>query len=107
MTMTPGSYGPAMERARPDEVDEEGEGAQEGSPRMTAEQYAGLFKKIGLFTAPLIIAALGLLLFWYYQSLNLDDPSTATSLRSPLSWSTKLWPQTVRTVSTKYRGWPI
>jgi osmoprotectant transport system permease protein len=47
---------------------------------------------LGLKVAPVGIIALAALLYWYYQSLNLDA-SVNIQQASSLEWSTKLWPQ--------------
>lgn len=49
---------------------------------------------MGLFVAPVMIFLLGIGLFLYMRSLDLENAST--SLRSPLVWETKLQPQLLR-----------
>jgi osmoprotectant transport system permease protein len=56
---------------------------------------------LGLALAPLGIAALALILFLYYRSLNLD-PEVNFQQASALDWSTKLWPQTVELVTIAF-----
>ncbi len=47
---------------------------------------------LGLWLAPLGIAALGLVLYLYYQSLGLGTDAIQQQTL-PLDWKTKLWPQ--------------
>ncbi len=56
---------------------------------------------LGLALAPLGIAALALILFLYYRSLNLD-PEVNFQQASALDWSAKLWPQTVELVTIAF-----
>lgn len=52
---------------------------------------AQVMDNLGLWIAPLLIAALGGLLYLYVRSLDLAN--ARTQLRSPLQWDTKLRPQ--------------
>ena len=56
---------------------------------------------LGLAIAPVGIAALALLLFLYYRSLDLD-PEVNFQQASALDWSTKLWPQTVELLTIAF-----
>lgn len=49
-------------------------------------------RNLGLWLAPLGIAAIALALFFYHRSLNLD-PSVNIAQASALDWDSKLWPQ--------------
>ena len=58
-------------------------------------------RSIGLWLAPVGIATLALLLWLYYQSLELD-PSVNIQQASALDWSTKLWPQSVQHITIAF-----
>ena len=68
----------------------EGSGSKKKQRRSAAEA----FEYYGVFVAPFIIAGLGLLLFLYYQSLDL--PNAKIQLRQTLDWDANLWPQLQR-----------
>jgi osmoprotectant transport system permease protein len=80
----------------PDEVDE-GTPVEGEAPDYGPLPEPGWFVKarrnhLGLKVAPVGILALIGILYWYYQSLNLDA-SVNIQQASALDWSTKLWPQ--------------
>lgn len=66
---------------------------QETSPGATRRARA--VRTAGLWLAPVVIAALSLLLYLYYK--HLEGTANSTVL-SALDWSTKLQPQTIRIV---------
>ena len=61
----------------------------------TSTRRARAIKKAGLFLAPVMIALLAVLLYFYIQSLQWTANSTVLSA---LDWSTKLQPQTIRII---------
>ena len=65
----------------------------------TATRRARAIKKVGLFLAPVMIALLGILLYFYYQNLSTTANSTVLSA---LDWSTKLRPQTIRIIDIAF-----
>jgi osmoprotectant transport system permease protein len=69
-------------------------------PSARERRMASLVKTAGLFTAPVLIAALALVLFLYYRSLDL--PNANRQQRSALDWSTKLWPQTLDVINIAF-----
>jgi len=88
------TYGPAMNRADPEDLSEApAEAGAEIAP--SARRRARAVRTAGLWLAPVVIALLSLLLFLYYR--NLSDSANSTVL-SALAWETKLWPQTVRII---------
>ncbi len=64
----------------------------EAAPASKARARA--LRTIGLWLAPLMIALLALLLFFYYRTIVASNSTIA----SALDWSTKLWPQTERII---------
>ncbi len=66
-------------------------GQEVAEPRRDA---ATLIDRWGLWIAPVLIAALAGLLALYHRSLDLEN--AVRQQRSALSWSDKLWPQTVQ-----------
>jgi osmoprotectant transport system permease protein len=90
------TYGTAMNRVDPGgkgpgpEPDDSGPEEQALPP---ATRRARALQNASLWLAPVLIAALGGLLYLYMRSLDLENAST--QLRSPLQWSTKLQPQLV------------
>ncbi len=56
---------------------------------------------LGLWLAPVAIAALAFVLYLYYQSLGLDA-SVNLQQASSLEWGTKLWPQVVQHVTIAF-----
>jgi osmoprotectant transport system permease protein len=65
------------------------------APTPPSERRARLFSQVGLWGAPLGIAALAGLLYLYYDSLGLTSGDAPRQMTSALSWSGKLWPQMV------------
>ncbi|MBM7508991.1 ABC transporter permease [Nocardioides sp. 31GB23] len=65
--------------------------APQPAPRRSA---ATLIDQWGLWVAPLLIAGLAGLLALYHRSLDLEN--AVRQQRSALSWSDKLWPQTLQ-----------
>lgn len=61
----------------------------------TSTRRARAIKKAGLFLAPVMIALLAVLLYFYIQGLQGSANSTVLSA---LDWSTKLQPQTIRII---------
>lgn len=51
-----------------------------------------LWRRYSLLVAPVFIMALGLILWFYYQSLGVGT-TAQIQVSSPLDWDTKLWPQ--------------
>lgn len=84
------TYGAATARVDPDSeaVEPEPGGPPVAPP---AARRARLMEDLGLRIAPVLIAALGVLLYFYVRSLDLENANT--QLRSPLQWDTKLRPQ--------------
>ena len=73
---------------------EAGPGVAPGlGPSAGERRRARVFKTAALFIAPVLIAVLALILYLYYQSLDLGHANRQQ--RSALDWSTKLWPQTL------------
>ena len=85
--MTDASYGAGMNRVDQDDS------AHVADAAPSSERRAQVFQRVSLFAAPVLIAALAGLLWLYVRSLDLAHATT--TLRSPLQWGTKLWPQTV------------
>lgn len=80
---------------------EQGSGlGPDAGPSAGARRRANLLKKAGLFTAPVLIAALAGVLWLYYQSLDLAHANRQQ--RSALDWSTKLWPQTLDIINIAF-----
>jgi osmoprotectant transport system permease protein len=65
------------------------------APTPPSERRAWLVSQIGLWGAPLGIAALAGLLYLYYASLGLTSGEAPRQMTSALSWEGKLWPQMV------------
>jgi osmoprotectant transport system permease protein len=82
------------------EAEEEPELAPGTGPSARERRMAGLVKTAGLFTAPILIAALAAVLWLYYQSLDLANANRQQ--RSALDWSTKLWPQTLDVINIAF-----
>jgi osmoprotectant transport system permease protein len=82
------------------EAEEEPELAPGTGPSARERRMAGLVKTAGLFTAPILIAALAGVLWLYYQSLDLANANRQQ--RSALDWSTKLWPQTLDVINIAF-----
>jgi osmoprotectant transport system permease protein len=87
------TYGPPMERTRPDPPPEDG-------PDVVGEETAGAtgastnrFRNLGLWLAPVLIAGLAAGLYLYVRSLDLAQANIQQ--RSALSWGDKLQPQLV------------
>ena len=65
----------------------------------TSTRRARAIKKAGLYLAPVMIALLAILLYFYIQGLQ----STANStVLSALAWDTKLQPQTIRIIDIAF-----
>lgn len=64
------------------------------SPDPRRRNAAELIDRWGLFVAPVLIAGLAGLLALYHHSLDLENQ--VRQQRSALSWSDKLWPQTLQ-----------
>lgn len=64
------------------------------SPDPRRRNAAELIDRWGLWIAPVLIAGLAGLLALYHRSLDLDN--AVMQQRSALSWSGKLWPQTLQ-----------
>ncbi len=71
-----------------------------GGPSARERRAARMVRTAGLFTAPILIAALGGVLWLYYQSLDLENANRQQ--RSALDWSTKLWPQTLDIINIAF-----
>lgn len=65
------------------------------APAPPATRRARMFSQVGLWGAPLGIAALAGLLFLYYRSLGLTSGDAPRQMYSALNWRGKLWPQMV------------
>jgi osmoprotectant transport system permease protein len=66
----------------------------DAAPQRAPRDAATLIDRWGLWIAPLLIAGLAGLLALYHRSLDLENQ--VRQQRSALSWSDKLWPQTVQ-----------
>jgi len=64
------------------------------SPEPSRRNAAELIDRWGLWVAPVLIAGLAGLLALYHRSLDLEN--AVRQQRSALSWSDKLWPQTLQ-----------
>ena len=82
------------------EAEEEPEITPGAGPSARERRMAGLVKTAGLFTAPVLIAALAGVLYLYYHSLDLANANRQQ--RSALDWSTKLWPQTLEIINIAF-----
>lgn len=82
------------------EAEAEAAAAPGMGPSARQRRTARLVKTAGLFVAPVLIAVLALILYLYYQSLDLANASRQQA--SALDWSTKLWPQTVDIINIAF-----
>lgn len=82
------------------ESEQEPEFGPGAGPSARERRMAGLVKTAGLFTAPVLIAALTGVLWLYYHSLDLANANRQQ--RSALDWSTKLGPQTLDIINIAF-----
>ena len=94
------ALGGAIAPERTTEPDQEPALGPDAGPSASQQRRAALFKKAGLFTAPVLIAALAGVLWLYYHSLDLANANRQQ--RSALDWSTKLWPQTLEIINIAF-----